>query len=53
MSDVKLKKTLSIRGIMQKQLFLPIFALILMLLFNLLNTPDFFHISIENGVLYG
>lgn len=53
MSDVKLKKTLSIRGIMQKQLFLPIFALILMMLFNLLNTPDFFHISIENGVLYG
>ncbi|AEC01567.1 ABC transporter permease [Parasphaerochaeta coccoides] len=34
-------------------LFLPVFALALVLLVNLIQTPTFFKISIENGVLYG
>lgn len=34
-------------------LFLPLFALALVLLMNLIQTPSFFRISIENGVLYG
>ncbi|ADK82508.1 ABC transporter permease [Sediminispirochaeta smaragdinae] len=42
-----------IRAISHKQLFLPIFALCLVLLFNIIKTPAFFNISIQNGVLYG
>lgn len=34
-------------------LFLPIVCLIVVLLSNLIKTPDFFRISINNGVLYG
>ncbi|WP_320130727.1 ABC transporter permease [uncultured Sphaerochaeta sp.] len=39
--------------ITKKQLFLPIFALCLMMIVNVLVTPSFFKISIQNGVLYG
>lgn len=35
------------------RLFLPIFSLCLVLLFNIVKTPTFFNISIQNGVLYG
>lgn len=34
-------------------MFLPILCLALVLLFNLIKTPSFFNISIQNGVLYG
>ncbi|MHC1771378.1 MAG: ABC transporter permease [Flexilinea sp.] len=34
-------------------LFLPILALVLVLLFNLIKTPNFFKITILNGVFYG
>ena len=37
----------------QKPLFLPIFCMILVLLVNLIKSPDFFAISVNNGVLYG
>jgi simple sugar transport system permease protein len=47
------KTRLSFKGILRKQLFLPIFALCLMLIVNVLVTPLFFRISIQNGVLYG
>ena len=36
----------------KSQLLLPIAALVLMLIVNVIITPDFFKISINNGVLY-
>lgn len=43
----KLKKITSMR------LFLPVVCLLAVLLINVITTPDFFRISIRNGVLYG
>jgi simple sugar transport system permease protein len=40
-------------SVTKRQLFLPIFALFLVLLMNLFVTPAFFTITIKNGVLYG
>jgi len=37
----------------KQPLFLPIFCMILVLLINLIKSPAFFSISINNGVLYG
>lgn len=37
----------------KQPLFLPIFCMILVLLINLIKSPDFFSISVNNGVLYG
>ncbi|MDC7127389.1 MAG: ABC transporter permease [Spirochaetales bacterium] len=37
----------------EMRLFLPIVALILVLLVNIIKTPTFFNVSIQNGVLYG
>ena len=34
-------------------LFLPVFSMILVLLINLIKSPTFFSISVNNGVLYG
>jgi len=42
-----------LKKIIGMRLFLPIFALCLVLLFNIIKTPTFFNISIQNGVLYG
>ena len=47
MNKDKLKKITSAR------LFLPIVCLIAVLLINVIKTPDFFSVSIRNGVLYG
>ena len=47
MNKAKLKKITSAR------LFLPIVCLIAVLLINVIKTPDFFNITIRNGVLYG
>lgn len=44
---------LTMKSLTQKQLFLPIFALCLMLVVNVIITPSFFKVSIQNGVLYG
>ena len=43
----KLKKLTGYR------LFLPLSCLIIVLLINLITTPTFFRITINNGVLYG
>jgi simple sugar transport system permease protein len=43
----------ALSSITRKQLFLPIFALCLVLLVNLFITPAFFNVTIKNGVLYG
>ena len=37
----------------KKPLFLPIFCMILVLLINVIKSPDFFAIKINNGVLFG
>jgi simple sugar transport system permease protein len=42
-----------IQKITRSQLFLPIVALILVLVFNVIKTPTFFKITIMNGTLYG
>ena len=41
------------KKITQARLFLPIVCLIAVLLLNVIKTPDFFNVSIRNGVLYG
>ena len=43
----------TIKKITSQRLFLPIFCLILVLLVNVITTPNFFSISIRDGVLYG
>ena len=42
-----------LKKIAQYRLFLPILCLILVLLVNLITTPDFFAISVRDGMLYG
>ncbi len=42
-----------IKNITSQRLFLPIFCLVLVLLINIVTTPNFFSISIRDGVLYG
>lgn len=41
------------RKLTKHPLFLPVFSMILVLLINLIKSPTFFSISINNGVLYG
>ena len=43
----------TLKNITSKRLFLPIFCLALVLLINVITTPDFFQISVRDGVLYG
>ena len=45
-------KTNILGKVRKSQLLLPIAALILMLIVNVIITPDFFKISINNGVMY-
>ena len=41
------------KPIYQYSLFLPIVCLLLVLIVNLIQTPNFFKITVQNGVLYG
>ena len=43
----------TLKNITSKRLFLPIVCLIAVLLANVIKTPDFFKIPLENGVLSG
>lgn len=43
----------TIKRLVKMKLFLPIFCMVLVLLINLLKSPEFFSIAINNGVLYG
>lgn len=52
MSDVK-SSGFDIRKITGNRLFMPVVCLVVVLLVNVIRTPDFFHVSIKNGVLYG
>lgn len=45
--------TLRLNKLTGRNLFLPFFCILLVLLINLLKSPSFFDISISNGVLYG
>jgi len=47
------KSTEFIKKLSQYQLFLPLLCLALVLIVNLIQTPSFFAISMQNGVLYG
>ena len=42
-----------LQGLTKKALFLPIFCMVLVLLVNLIKSPGFFSIAVQNGVLYG
>jgi inner-membrane translocator len=43
----------NLKKITEKRLFLPLVCLVIVLIINLIKTPNFFEISIKNGVLYG
>lgn len=47
------KKETTWNKIVHARLFMPIVCLLVVLLVNVIQTPDFFAISINNGVLYG
>ena len=46
-------KNMTFKKITSQRLFLPIFCLALVLLINIVTTPNFFAIEVRNGVLYG
>ncbi|MDO5291777.1 MAG: ABC transporter permease [bacterium] len=47
------EKTSLLKRVTSHHLFMPIVCLIIVLLVNVIKRPDFFKISINNGVLYG
>mgnify|MGYP000480109808 CR=1 FL=1 len=47
------KKKFNWKAVTQHHLFLPIVCLLVVLLVNVIKTPDFFVISMKGGVLYG
>lgn len=46
-------KSVQIKKITSHHLFMPFICLAVVLLINVIKTPDFFSVSINNGVLYG
>lgn len=46
-------KQKGIKAITKHHLFFPVVCLIVVLLVNVIKTPNFFEVSIKNGVLYG
>ena len=46
-------KNMTFKKITSQRLFFPIFCLALVLLINIVTTPNFFAIEVRNGVLYG
>jgi ribose/xylose/arabinose/galactoside ABC-type transport system permease subunit len=47
------QNSLAWKRIVHAPLFMPVVCLAVVLLINIIRTPDFFYISIKNGVLYG
>ncbi|MDO4788091.1 MAG: ABC transporter permease [Johnsonella sp.] len=43
----------NLKKLMGQRLFLPLFCLLIVLLINIVTTPNFFEIEIRDGVLYG
>jgi simple sugar transport system permease protein len=50
---MKIKWNRLVKTLFGFHLFFPLLCLAIVLLLNLIKTPNFFHISINNGVLYG
>lgn len=48
-----MEKKFDVRKITKMRLFMPLVCLLVVLLVNVITTPSFFQISINNGVLYG
>lgn len=46
-------KNTTLKKITSQRLFLPVFCLALVLLVNIITTPNFFQISVRDGMLYG
>ena len=46
-------KNESLKNITSQRLFLPVFCLALVLLVNIVTTPNFFAIEVRDGMLYG
>lgn len=46
-------KEFNLKKITSQRLFLPVFCLVLVLLVNIITTPNFFAISVRDGMLYG
>lgn len=44
---------INVKKITKHRLFMPIVCLLVVLFVNVIKTPDFFNISVRNGVLYG
>lgn len=53
MANENTKTEFDFKQLTKKRLFLPIVCLIVVLLTNLIKTPDFFKVSVTNGVLNG
>lgn len=53
MKENEKKKETAWKKLTRHRLFLPIVCLLVVLLVNVIKTPNFFSISINNGVLYG
>lgn len=53
MSKSKSNTGFDIKRITGHRLFMPLICLLVVLLVNVIETPDFFHITMKNGVLYG
>ena len=51
MAKENIKTGFDFKELTKKRLFLPIVCLIVVLLANLIKTPDFFKVSLTNGVL--
>lgn len=50
---MRMNKSFDIKRITGMRLFMPIVCLLAVLLINVITTPGFFKISVNNGVLYG
>ena len=48
-----MKQKIDFRKVTRMRLFMPIVCLLVVLLVNVITTPSFFKISLNNGVLYG
>ena len=48
-----MKQKMDFKKITKMRLFMPIVCLLVVLLVNVITTPSFFKISLNNGVLYG
>ena len=53
MNDRAVKRGFDLKKLFEHRLFMPLLCLVVVLLVNVIKTPNFFEVSINNGVLYG